>query len=323
MRAKLLQFVVITWVGFGGPAFAANSAYADGVADYQNGRYQSAVVNLAKAIGAEPRNPIAHYYLANALVKCGDHKQAVEEYRASLMLDPNGSVSVFCKAALKGYHALLPTPAETAAYRDTASGANAVQQSLANIRKQLDGQRLSTEELSKTLGRDALNRSSYDLGKVDSWARDEISNLYSPQRHLRDPRLLDDEFVKQREASIRISAKDEQERIRREAAETALRYKRAGEQRQKLLDDSARALEKQMTEKPGNSGVRLVAEGTDLYVRRYESVKTTHPIPDPKPAVVRIYGRGASSEANPNPDIANPPVPSDTSVRFVTGKVLN
>jgi tetratricopeptide (TPR) repeat protein len=323
MRVKLLPLLLSVCFGMGSPIWAFNVSYSDGVADYENGRYQSAVVNLAKGVGAEPGNAFAHYYLANALVKCGDHKQALDEYRSSLMLEPTGSVSVFCRAALKGYRMPLPTMEEAQSYRDTVGGAHAVHQTMTAIRKQLDGQRQNTEELSKTLGKDALNRGSYDMNKVDSWAKEEISNLYSPNRHMRDPRLLDEEFVKQREAAIRISAKDEQERIRREAAETALRYKRNGEQRQKLLDDSARALEKQMTEKPGNSGVRLVAEGTDLYVRRYVSVKTAHPLPDARAAVVRIYGRGANSDANPNPEITKDGPTSDTHARTVSGKVLN
>jgi tetratricopeptide (TPR) repeat protein len=317
MYSKLLPLALVACVGIAAPVLAAGTSYNDGVADYQNGRYQQAVVKLAKATGAEPTNALAHYYLANALVKCGDHQQAVEEYRASLMLDPNGNVSVFCRAALTGYKKPFPTAEEMEKYRGTVGGAGAIRQSLSQIRKQLDDQRQSSDELSKTHGRDAMNRGIYDAGKVDSWAKSEIESLYSPTRHVRDPRLLDEEYLKQREAAIRISAKDEQERIRREASETAARYRRNGEQRQKLLDESARELERQMTEKPGNSSVRLVAHGTDLYVRRYVSIKPPHPIPDARPAVVRIYGRGASSEANPNPDVLND---SRTDVR---GRVLN
>jgi tetratricopeptide (TPR) repeat protein len=317
MNSKLLPLALIACIGIAAPVLGATSMYNDGVADYQNGRYQQAVVKLAKATGAEPKNAVAHYYLANALVKCADHQQAAEEYRASLMLDPTGSVSVFCRAALKGYNKPLPTEQEAQSYRGTVGGASAVRQSLSQIRKQLDDQRHNTDDYTNKYGKEAINRGNYDAGKVDTWANGEIENLHSPTRHVRDPRLLDEEYVKQREAAIRLSAKDETERIRREASETAARYRRNGEQRQKLLDESARELERQMTEKPGNSSVRLVAQGTDLYVRRYVSIKPPHPIPDARAAVVRIYGRGASStdqSAAPSPD---------THARVVRGRILN
>jgi tetratricopeptide (TPR) repeat protein len=316
MNGKLLPLALMLWMGVGSPALALNHAYADGVADYRMGRYMQAATKLKVATQSEPTNAYAHYYLANALVRTGEHERAAEEYRVCYMLDPRGGVSTYCAAALTGYNKPVPTQNDIRAFYNTVGGGMGV--ALSNIRKQVQSAQTKISRQVEGPATRALKDGTHEEQLVDNYTRERIEAVRYEQAINRNPRL-GPEYFAEKERVINEAARDEKERIRREAREVAARYRRLGEQRQKMLDEVAHDLERQMTEKPGKNGVRLLAEGTDLYVRRYATVPPNQPIPDAKPAVARIYGQGASAEASPNRDLP----PSDTSGNSVRGKVLN
>jgi tetratricopeptide (TPR) repeat protein len=305
------------------PANAVTAAYNDGVAFYQAGKFHEAALALAKAAGAEPTNALAHYYFANALVHVGAHQQAAKEYRASLLLEPYGTVSAFCRAALKGYHEPLPTAQDANAIHDTVGGAATAQQSQSSMQRQLAREQARGDVLTASSKTFANSRTKVDFDKVEDVVRERIAALHADYtRPTFGNPYQDNLYLARREEEIRKEAKEDQERIRREAGETAARYKRVADDRQKVLTETARALETQMHENPGKGGVRLLAEGTDLYVRRYASLPSRHPAPPTHAAVVRIYGRGANADANPNPSQIDRQT-SDTHARDVRGKVLN
>lgn len=305
------------------PVAAVTRAYNDGVALYQAGKYDQAALALAKATGAEPGNALAHYYFANALVHVGAHDQAAKEYRTSLLLEPYGTVSAFCRAALKGYHEPLPSKQDAVAIHDTVGDTTPMTQSLTTMQKQIAREKARSEVVNAGTVSFTKGRSKVDENRLEEIVRERIAALHADAtRPTFGNAYQDNIYLARREEEIRKEAKEDLERIRREAGETAARYKRVADDRQKVLDETARALETQMNENPGKSGVRLVAEGTDLYVRRYASVPTKHRTPDARQAVVRIYGHGANSDANPNPSQIDSPV-SETHAREVSGKVLN
>jgi len=294
-----------------------------------------------------------HYYLANALVKCGDHGQAAEEYRIAYMLDPAGRVSNYCAVALKGYKKELPSSADMRNFYATIDGGGSVESAAfpqqqgspssgQSVRDQTAGQYPSIQHASSIIRRQVtyekaknqsigdLNVSSiikngdYESRRIDVQARGEIEKLWSPQAHPTDPRMLDRTYLESREKQIISAAKDEQEHIRRVALSRANQYRKTAEMRQTSLDQVADNLEEQMRGKPSNGGVRLLAEGTDLYVRRYGSTTGNHAISEVHGAVARIYGKRAESNSGAvNNDIEARDGQANVRSRSVRGKVLN
>lgn len=329
MKKSLTALALLTWLGTAsaGPVFA--NGYAQGVQDYQAGRFRQAVVKLARASGAQPTNSMIHYYLANALVKCGQHEEAAEEYRISYMLDPFGAVSGYCRTAIKGYKKSIPTTDDIKAFSNTMHGTIAmvasavprlpqltqdayqvlpdpliadpsVRQAVSTIRRQVGYEKRKNETIGESHASSIMAQSESSARAVDSSARYEIEHLWSSHRHPRDPRLLDKMYLETREKEIRSNAKDEQERIRREARQKADRYRKVADMRQLSLDQVADNLARQMIEKPSNGGVRLVAEGTDLYVRRYASTSTNRAVPDVHAAVARITAKQTPADPSNN-----------------------
>lgn len=311
------------------PAGAVTASYNDGVSLYQAAKYHQAALSLAKATGAEPSNALAHYYFANALVHLGAHDEAAKEYRTSLLLEPYGTVSAFCRAALKGYHVTLPSKQDTISKRDsslipdTAGSTIPLAQSLSTMRQQIAREKARGEAEAASNGNVATSRTKVDFDKVEAVVQERIAALHADNtRPTFGNPYQDNMYLARREAEIRKEAKEEQELIRREAGETAARYKHRADERQKVLDDTAHSLETQMKENHSKGGVRLVSQGTDLYVRSYVSVPSRHPAPPAHQAVVRIYGHSGGPEAGAESRQTDWHA-SDTDSHEVSGRVLN
>lgn len=342
MKNSLIPLALFAWLGTALPSLASDSpAYRQGVEDYQAGRYAQAVVKLARASGAQPNNALTHYCLANALVKCGQHQEAAEEYRTSYMLQPYGSVSTYCREALRGYKKPIPTADDLKAFRDTVGGASAIASAVTDkppvdalstnkplsiIRRQVQSEKEKDQTMGEVRAQQTLANGELQARAVDSWARQEIELARRTPMNPRASLAAIEDTIAKKEQQIRDAAKDQQERIRREARQRAERYKKVAEMRQTALDQVADNLEKQMSEKPSVGGVRLLAHGTDLYVRCYASVPGNRPTPDVHGAVARIYGMPAAvtsvrPQSSSNSDERNGAAESAT--HSVRGKVLN
>ena len=75
-----------------------------GVVQYQLKQYDEAIKQFKKAISKEPLLAEARYFLAECYMRQGDKKKAIEEYEATLEVDPN---NVSARAKLD---ALMATP---------------------------------------------------------------------------------------------------------------------------------------------------------------------------------------------------------------------
>lgn len=334
MKIASKSLAVLAWLGFSIPGTVCFSAdlSTDGLNDYNAGRYRQAVVKLAKACGAHPQNALIHYYLANALVKIAEHDSAAEEYRIAYILDPTGMVSQYCRDALRGYKKPLPCADEVRAFRDTVGGALAIGQSnggspssphavadpkiskaLSKIQREVNLEKTNVQNFGDYHARDIAKMRERQSRQVEISMRDQIDNLRSDpfirRAYMNNPAAAE-QYIKENEARIQTAAKDEIEYIKRETTARAERYKRVAEKRQNVLDEVAENLARQMSEKPKQGGVRLVASGTDLYVRHYAPAYGNYQNPDAHAAVARIYGVAPAAEP------AEP-------VRSVRAKVLN
>jgi len=75
----LLSTGICVATTFCSPAALAAGSFELGVKAYNAGRFQTAVNHLTRASAENPYNARIHYYRANALVKLGRHKEAVQE----------------------------------------------------------------------------------------------------------------------------------------------------------------------------------------------------------------------------------------------------
>jgi tetratricopeptide (TPR) repeat protein len=318
----------------------ANS-YQDGLRDYYAGRYQQAAIEFARASGYAPQNAMIHYYLANTLVHLNQHDAAIEEYKLCYALDCRGPVSEYCRQSLHKYHQSLPDKDHLEKLRNalandtdvcqpdgtrasTAVG-GAVEKSVAVIRRQVEIEKRKNEAVSKYLAEEAVQTGNQQAKAVQARAEIEVSKLYRPHSH--SATIDPDAAI--REQQIRNTARDEQDMILRRANERADRYRKVGQLKKTALDQVAQNLQSQLADNGKSSGVKLLPQGTDLYVRQYMSVPASRVLPEAHPAVVRIYAQhGASScDSSESAEAASSAGnasfgPSAPASRSVKGKIL-
>ena len=72
---------------------ATGAAYANGMVDYCNERYEQALGNLEAAVAGGPQFAEAHLGLAMTYEKVGQPQDAIEAYEAVLALDPDNTLA--------------------------------------------------------------------------------------------------------------------------------------------------------------------------------------------------------------------------------------
>jgi tetratricopeptide (TPR) repeat protein len=274
--------------GWALPSFAA--AFEDGIQQYGQGHYQEAVLALSRAEAADPRNASVHYYLANTFVYLKRHRDAIGEYRICYALDPAGSTSQFCVAALNGYHQATPDECERRRICATicsAAPSAPVDHALSVIRRQAEIEKKKHESASEATAQDALSTAQKAAKTVQEDAEQQVQRLYAPQPR----RLAYTGDLQAREVQIRTQAKEEQEWILRQAQQRADHYRLVADMQKSALDQVADNLEQQLSDDGTRSGIKLIPSGTNLYVRSYASVRSPKAAPDAHAAVARIYGQ--------------------------------
>jgi len=86
-------------------------------------RYRAAADEALQAVGLDFQSPMAHYYLAVALARCGNAPRAIEALLAATRLNPNFSAALDLLAQL--YEKRLKNPEEARHYRARAEAARA------------------------------------------------------------------------------------------------------------------------------------------------------------------------------------------------------
>jgi len=89
------------------PGSKAETAINEGMAHYDKGHWDVAKKHFQEALQADQRSAEAHYDLALALDKAGDHKGAIEHFKAAQELgkdNPQIQNSGILQAHLKAKH---------------------------------------------------------------------------------------------------------------------------------------------------------------------------------------------------------------------------
>lgn len=80
-----------------------------GVSEYRSGQYANAVKSLQAAVKADPHDDVAHYHLANALLKTGNKSAAIKQYQEAYSMSSSEQMTQNCRSVLDLYKAPLPT----------------------------------------------------------------------------------------------------------------------------------------------------------------------------------------------------------------------
>lgn len=336
--ANLGSREAISCLGLVNQPKSSNPSYDDGVRDYFAGKFQQAAIKLARASGVEPGNAMVHYYLANALVHLKDDQSAQQEYRICYALEPKGAVGDYCKQALQRYRASVPSAKEIEEIHGAIFGGKSpalatkkthgeaqIDRSVTVIRRQVDWEKSKNKTEADTTADAAMEIAKNEVKRLNERLELDI-NTFLNNNPITIRNDQDVNFLTWREQTLmqmRNRSKDQQEKVMREAKDLKARYGKIGQMRETALDQVADNLERQMSDKSSNSGVRLLPQGTDLYVRRYESTRTAIALPDAHAAVVRIYGKpfvdDESNSAKADEDLAA----QLKRTRSVRGKLLD
>jgi len=89
------------------PPEGAAAHYELAFACFSQGRWQDAEPQAAKTIAAQPDYPLAHWLMAQIMLKKGDGQGAINEFQIYLKLDPNGPAAPSVRAVIPKIQAAI------------------------------------------------------------------------------------------------------------------------------------------------------------------------------------------------------------------------
>jgi hypothetical protein len=81
-----------------------------GIAEYSSGQYNQAVNSLSLAVSKNESSDLAHYYLANSLLRIGHKARALQEYEKACNASQTAEMYRNCVQVLKAYNVAVPPP---------------------------------------------------------------------------------------------------------------------------------------------------------------------------------------------------------------------
>lgn len=280
---------------------------AEGLEHLTAGRYQHAETCLRQVAEVQPGDPAVHYYLANALVHLGKHKEAIREYQTSYKLDPYGTVSGYCRKALEAYRADIPAATVASGAGKSAVGSTfaaviheygttpgPMNDAIGKIRQEAESEKGRHKQFADSLSAAAMKTGELQAGQIQEAAKDEIDRIYNPApvmigRAAYNPLMFTPEMQKAKADEVRKNADEASRLARMRAEERADIYKRWTQDRAYVLDETAANLENQLHARNLPGTPRLAATGTGLYVRNYAPPEHPYPYPEPHAGIVRIH----------------------------------
>ncbi len=281
-------------------------SFSQGRQHYEMGDFEMAARLFATACERDPKDALAHYFLANSYASLGLHEKASAEYRKTLALDPDSKIGRWSQEVLDIYAEKrhpgaggLEKTGESSGKslgQGAASGAGRTED-VANHLAPRTGKRRAGK---RTGGEDGSPADSSDgeTDRVVSATRHQIEDMSAERRQAaaqsasklleraeKESKRLKSEseqainelpsgrragrYRKYMSEQIRSQAKEDSERVLTRAKTQASQISLSAELQARLLEDSATGLESQLippTPK-GKFGLRL--PGTNLYVRQY------------------------------------------------------
>ncbi len=275
LRINLICLLALSVLHSNAFAATASSELQQGVASYNASDHARAVSFLHAHLAKNQNDAVAHYYLANSLLKLGQQEKAMEEYRKAYELSKDKTLRQYCVQAIQK---ATVAQKQDAAPHTLSKEESDVAKSLERIKRQSELARDNKIHNGDADAEDKLNRGTHDVRELEYERDMKIRNLLQPDAIsiTGNPIYLDHtadiEAIK-REYANRI--KDAQFHAKQEAS-----VKKA-----EVAKDASKALSEvdnlrsQLTDPrhlPGTPA--LQATGTNYYNRQYG---------DPRSSVVR------------------------------------
>lgn len=290
------------------PANAAttNSELQQGIASYNASDHARASSYLHSYLAKNQNDAVAHYYLANTLLKLGQAENAISEYRKAFQSSKDATLKQYCLQAIQSASAggqAKPEPAMAAASMKQDSD---VTKSLERIKRQSELAKDNKIRNGDADAKDKLNRGTHDVRELEMERDLKIHNLLQPDAIsiTGRPIYLDHSAeIEQIKRDYENRIKDAQLLAKQEAN---FKKDEVARDANKMVSD-VENLRSQLTDTrhlPGTPA--LQATGTNFYTRQYgdprsSAVKKPEPIVDelmatPEKMLLDSHTRGGGSK---------------------------
>jgi tetratricopeptide (TPR) repeat protein len=282
--------------------------FRQGVALVMAQRYEEGASCLKQATSDNPKDAIAHYYLAIALVHTGKSADARQEFFVCYCLDPKGPASRYSQTAL-GNYAITNKPSDCpAAIKDPS-----FDKTISLIREQAEREKNRKAQTAEALSQDAASNAESEVFR--------IKNATAGALGVTPYAGLSDKYKSPTEPSSALGQAEERMKIARMTAKQDARdYRNWSSGEAKKIEDVASNLESQLKTShfPGRS--LLKPQGTGFYVRYYGTIDANKRIPEVHPAVARFIDSSAASESDR--DLSEESKGLSNPEKSVTGSVV-
>jgi len=264
-------------------------------------KFKESELALSSVVAKNPKHALAHYYLANALLRLLKYNEAKQEFFACYCLDPNSEAGKYSQKAVKAIEQMYP-PLHKEEMADER-----VNKSVALIREQSDREKARQRDMVKNLSNGVAQNAEAEVSQI----KNNAASLTGVTPYV----MLNHKRRGSKNVNATLSQAEESAQLTRMAAkQKADEYRNWSTTQEKKLDEVASNLESQLH----NSGVRGAAklrpEGTGFYVRYY-GAGATNVIPEAHSSVVRILPSNSVVEQESLPKEFTKPVEAVKSVK--------
>lgn len=231
---------------------------------YKEGKIDNALQCCQKIIKINPDEPGAHYLLANCYYLKGNKIAALEQYQIAFELDPFGKAGQNARQALLGMGVPLEDPDNTNQELPPADSSGSIKKAVTKIRDQIQESRLNSQTTGNRYAEQTRRAGEIRINRLRQAADDIVSDILP--RNRRASAAQEAEVAHWR--SVYFA---EQQRARNDAYIQAQRHRSWAAKREHALEECGESLCLLLAEQPQAGKHKLLASGTNVYVRNYGS----------------------------------------------------
>lgn len=242
------------------------------------GDLQASLDLFNQAARDKPDSVEAHYGRACTLMELGRKDEAIKEFKLVLLLGPSESTAKLCNEKLSSLGAGMQKTEISNLAQPTTIRTQDVEQSISKILKQSEEKIKDIHAGGERFASHVYNSRSLTHNRLMEQAKQEANEMRRARLRFGN-RLLpafSSEEILQRQAELQYKSMAALERAKTDYEQR----KQESESRALGIKASAEGLESQMITKPSEtSGIILVPNGTNLYVRNYSHFDPIMPEP--------------------------------------------
>lgn len=244
------------------PATGAETDYLKAaINEYYKGHYTLARAQLEESIKKNPKNQLAHYFLAQTLAEIHDYKGATTEYITCHKLDPDSTCGIKAKQGFEQLHNFeqlnLQKGYDSIRQERRASAKD-------RITTQIDKKVEESVESNKAIAKKTMEDAQKEVSRIQAQSQQDIDSL---------PRLRRNGYWRnQMTQQIREQAKERIKSVMDKAKSQTEQMEKDTASRIDSLENMKQGIH-QNFKKTSTKGTNLAPEGTNVYIRNYEHKK--------------------------------------------------